>query len=358
MQMALTLAGRGRTRPNPMVGAVIVKDGQVVGRGFHARAGEPHAEVVALDEAGEQARGATLYVTLEPCAHHGRTPPCVEAVVRAGLQRVVAAMEDPNPQVNGQGFECLRKVGIEVEVGCLRTSARRLNEYHVVYHEQQRPFVTLKWAMSLCGRCSLDNGQSRWISNTQSREHGHRLRAQHDAVMVGIGTVLNDDPMLNVRLPGYDGPQPIKVVIDGDLSIPTRARLLRERGGAEVLLFTTPHARPSMIEHFEREGRTVIVLPSRRRILDLGEVLGELARRGVMSMLVEGGPQIHTYLLQHGLADKIVSFVAPKIMGGARLRSPVENLGFVSMDDVAALDRVQWHTFGEDLCIEGYLHEI
>jgi len=360
MQLALTLAarGKGRTSPNPMVGAVVVNNGDVVGRGFHARAGEAHAEVVALREAGERAHKATLYVSLEPCAHVGKTPPCVDAIIEAGIQRVVAAMEDPHEIVKGRGFARLREEGIKVEVGCLEAKARQLNEFFVVYHERKRPFVTIKWAMSICGRTAHDNGQSKWISNRLSREYGHRLRAQHDAVMVGIGTVLADDPMLNVRLPNYTGAQPKRVVVDGDLSIPTRARLLRERGSSEIILFTTPFAKPVMIKHFEKEGCRVIVIPSNRRLIDMRHLLDELARLGVMSVLIEGGRQIHTSLLTQGLADKIVAFVSPKIIGGMQLRAPVEDLGVSGIDSALVLKDVKWQIFGEDLCLEGYLRDI
>ncbi|MCE5228352.1 bifunctional diaminohydroxyphosphoribosylaminopyrimidine deaminase/5-amino-6-(5-phosphoribosylamino)uracil reductase RibD [bacterium] len=360
MQMALTLAarGRGHTSPNPMVGAVVVKDGTVVGRGFHARAGDHHAEVVALREAGELAAGSTLYVTLEPCVHHGKTPPCHRAVIEAGVKRVVAAMADPNPLVGGKGIEALKQAGIHVEVGCLGDQARRLNEFFVTYHELGRPFMSLKWAMSLCGRTAHDSGQSRWISCAESRDHGHRLRALHDAVMVGIGTVLMDDPMLNVRLPGYDGQQPKRIVIDGDLSMPTRARLLRERRKGEVILFTTPFAKPAQIDFFENEGCRVIVIPSKRRIIDLQLVVQELHRLGVMSVLVEGGRQIHTALIQKGLADKVHVFLAPKLIGGCQLRNPVEDLGIGDMDHALMLNDMTIQNIGTDICIEGYLRKI
>ena len=360
MQMALALAarGRGRTSPNPMVGAVIVNNGNVVGRGFHARAGEAHAEINALHEAGEQSSGATIYITLEPCAHVGKTPPCVDALIEAGIERVVAAMQDPHDIVQGRGFDRLRQAGVKVEVGCLEAEARQLNEFFVVYHELRRPFVTIKWAMSICGRTAHDNGGSRWISNRLSREYGHRLRAQHDAVMVGIGTVLSDDPMLNVRLPNYAGPQPKRVVVDGDLSIPTRARLLRERGSSEIIFFTTPFAKPEMLKYFENEGCRVVVIPSRRRLIDMKQLMEELARLGVMSILIEGGRQIHTSLLAMGLVDKVVAFVSPKIIGGSQLRAPVENLGLPDMESVLQLKNIKWQNFGDDLCMEGYLRDI
>ena len=360
MQMALTLAarGRGRTAPNPMVGAVVVKDGNVVGRGFHARAGEARAEPIALQEAGDLSAGATLYVTLEPCVHHGRTPPCANAIVEAGIQRVVAAMEDPNPLMRGKGFEQMQAAGIRVDVGCLRTDARKLNEFFVVFHECERPFVTLKWAMSLCGRTAHDSGDARWISGKLSRQHVHRLRSQHDAILVGIGTVLADDPMLNVRLPGYDGPHPTKIVIDGDLSIPTRARLLHERDGADVILFTTPFAKPEMIEYFEKKGCKVVVIPNRRRLIDMRCMMQEMARMGIQSVFVEGGRQIHTGLVTAGLVDKIVAFLAPKLIGGSMLRSPIEDLGIPKIDEALELRDIQYQHFGDDICLQGYLREI
>jgi diaminohydroxyphosphoribosylaminopyrimidine deaminase/5-amino-6-(5-phosphoribosylamino)uracil reductase len=360
MQMALTLAarGRGRTAPNPMVGALVVHKGGVVGRGFHARAGEAHAEVIALKEAAELANGATMYVTLEPCAHYGKTPPCADAIAEAGIVRVVAAMEDPNPLVRGRGFARLRAAGIQVDIGCLESEARKLNESFVVFHEQRRPFITIKWAMSFCGRTAHDSGQSRWISNDLSRQYGHRLRAQHDAVMVGIGTVLSDDPMLNVRLPGYDGPQPKRIVVDGGLAIPTRARVLRQRGGGEVYLFTTPFAKPKMIEYFEREGHRVVVIEGKRRLIDVGRMMDELARLGVQSVLVEGGRQLHSTLLALGLADKVVGFISPKIIGGSQLRAPVEDLGLPNIQSALHLLDIKWQTFEDDICIEGYLREI
>lgn len=359
MAEALDLARRGawQTSPNPMVGAVIVKEGRIVGRGFHERAGEPHAEIHALREAGESARGATLYCTLEPCCHYGRTPPCADKVVEAGIRRAVVAMEDPNPKVAGQGLARLREAGLEVETGCMRDEARCLNEHFVVFHETGRPFVTVKWAMTLDGRTASDANESRWISSEASRRHVHELRARHDAVMIGIGTVLADDPMLNVRLEGYTGRQPARVVIDGDLSIPRRARLLRERNSGPVILATTTYASPEAKIEFEEDGHSVIVLPSARRLVELEPLLRRLAERGIQSIFVEGGRQIHTTLLAHGLVDKVVAFVAPKILGGTELRSPVEGLGIMTMEQSLQLFRPTWTAFEGDMCVEGYLRE-
>jgi diaminohydroxyphosphoribosylaminopyrimidine deaminase / 5-amino-6-(5-phosphoribosylamino)uracil reductase len=267
-------------------------------------------------------------------------------------------MEDPNPLVHGKGFERLREAGIQVEVGCLQAEARKLNEAFVVFHEQRRPFITIKWAMSFCGRTAHDSGQSRWISNELSRQHGHRLRAQHDAVMVGLGTVLSDDPMLNVRLPGYDGPQPIRIVVDGGLAIPLRARLLRERSGGEVILVASSIAKPARIKYFQEQGHRVIVIPSRRRLIDVRLMMTELALLGIQSVLIEGGRQLHSTLLALGLADKVISFISPKIIGGSQMRSPVEDLGLPNINSALRLRDVKWQTFDDDICIEGYLREI
>lgn len=358
MREALGLAelGRGAVSPNPMVGAVVSREGEVVGRGHHARAGEPHAEVHALREAGERARGATLHCTLEPCAHEGRTPPCVGAILAAGVARVVVAARDPNPVAAG-GVERLREAGVEVVEGVLRGEARRQNEFFFVYHEKRRPFVTLKWAMTLDGRTGTDSNHSRWISGEASRRHVHRLRADHDAILIGIGTVLADDPMLNVRLEGYEGRQPMRIVVDGDLSIPRRARMLRERDAGPVLIATTEHAREEDVRALEGEGVRVVRLPGHRRLVHMGPLMEVLHAERVLSVFCEGGRQLETSLLAARAADKIVAYVSPKIVGGRELRSPVEDLGFATMDEAIVLQRPRWTGFDEDMCLEGYLED-
>ncbi len=356
--LALAKLGRWQTSPNPMVGAVIVKGGKVAGRGYHARAGQLHAERVALDEAGDEARGATLYCNLEPCCHHGRTPPCTKAIIDAGIKRVIVGMVDPNEKVRGKGIEELRAAGIQVVTGCLEGEARYLNEFFIMFHELKRPFVTIKWAMTLDGRTSTDSNDSRWISNEDSRHYVHELRAQHDAILIGIGTVLADDPMLNVRLENFSGRQPTRVVIDGDLSIPRRARMLREHKAGPVILVTTPHAPEAARKALEDDGHRVVVLPNRRRLVNLKDLMDFLAKEKILSVLAEGGRQIHTTLLHKDLADKLVAFVSPKVIGGEHLRSPVEGLGIGLMDQAIVLKHARWKAFGEDLCVEGYLHDV
>ncbi len=359
MREALELASRGRRKvsPNPMVGAVVVRDGEAVGRGYHARYGDAHAEVVAFQEAEDQARGATLYVTLEPCCHHGRTPPCTEAVIASGVRRVVVATLDPSEKVAGKGIAALKAAGIEVDMGCLEDEARRLIEFFLTLHTLGRPFVTVKWAMTLDGRTGTDSNHSRWITNEASRKYVHEIRADHDAVVIGIGTILADDPMLNVRLENYEGNQPKRIIIDGDLSIPRRARVLRTQQAGEVILVTTIHAAENDIKALEEEGHRVVVLPGKRRLIEMKELMAFLARERILSVLAEGGRQIHTAMLRADVVDKIVAFVAPKIIGGSMLRSPVEDLGLSLMDKAIELKQPRWLAFEEDICLEGYVRE-
>lgn len=360
MREALELAARGRgfVSPNPLVGAVVVRDGKAVGRGYHERYGQAHAEVNALREAGDAARGATLYCTLEPCCHHGKTPPCTEAVIASGVTRAVIATCDSSEKVGGKGIEALRGAGIDVEVGLLEQEAKRQNEGFHTFHRLGRPFVTVKWAMTLDGRTGTDSNHSRWITNEASRTYVHEIRADHDAIVIGIGTILADDPMLNVRLEHYEGRQPKRIIIDGDLSIPRRARVLRTKKAGEVILVTTIHAAKDDIAALEDDGHRVMVLPGKRRLVDMKELMTYLARERILSVLAEGGRQIHTAMLRAGMVDKIVAFVAPKIIGGRMLRSPVEDLGLTVMDKAIELKHPRWLAFDEDICLEGYLREL
>lgn len=360
MRLALQLAARarGQTSPNPMVGAVVVKGGQIIGQGFHERAGEPHAEIMALRDARAQAKGATLYTSLEPCCHYGRTPPCTKAVIEAGIKRVVIGALDPSKRVGGKGAAELREAGMDVEIGCLYEESRRLNEFFILYHELNRPFITIKWAMTLDGRTGTDSNNSRWITNEASREHVHRLRAEHDAILIGIGTIVADDPMLNVRLPGYAGRQPKRIILDGDLTIPRRARVLRERGGGEVLIVTTNYAAIEKRRALEEDGHRLVVLEGRRRLIDMKQLTDFLATEEIISVLSEGGRQVQTALIKQGLADKLYAYIAPKVVGGRALRSPVEGLGLVAMDQAITIKRPRWIPFEEDMCLEGYLRDV
>lgn len=313
MRRALALAARGlgRTRPNPAVGAVIVKEGQVVGEGFHRRAGEPHAEVLALEEAGERARGAEMYVVLEPCNHEGKTPPCTEAILAAGISRVVVAVRDPNPQVPGGGIERLAGAGVEVTLGVLAEEAEALLRAYLHWCRTGLPFVVVKLASSLDGRVGLP-GRRVQLSSTASRELVHGLRAELGAVAVGAGTALVDDPLLTVRLPEFDGPQPIRVLVDATGRVPAHLRLFGPE--APTFVVTTEKAAHRMRE-WEEKGARVLVLPASGRGVDLKALLEALGREGLQGLLVEGGPELATSFLEEGLAQEVVLVVAPTVLG-------------------------------------------
>ena len=314
MARALRLAENGlySTTPNPRVACLIVKDGAVVGEGYHRRAGEAHAEIHALRAAGDLARGATAYVTLEPCSHHGRTPPCAEALIDAGVARVVAAMQDPNPQVAGRGLARLAAAGIAVDCGLLESAARELNIGFVARMTRARPWLRMKLAASLDGKSALENGVSQWITGAQARRDGHRWRARACAILTGVGTVRADDPQLNVR--DVDtARQPLKVVVDSRLELPLSARVL---GGGELLVACASDDESRAAALRER-GAQIVRLPSREGRVDLPALLAELARRGVNEVHVEGGSKLNGALLAAGLVDELLIYLAPCLIGDA-----------------------------------------
>ncbi len=347
MRIALELAqkGHGSTSPNPMVGAVIVRDGKIVGSGWHMRAGSDHAEVIALREAGGLARGATLYVTMEPCCHHGKTPPCSDAVIRGGIRRVVAAMTDPNPQVCGRGFEQLRRHDIEIVSGVLEADARRLNETYLTWIVTGRPFVTLKLAITLDGKIAARDGSSKWITGPEARGRVHQLRAWSDAVMVGSGTVLADDPQLTVR--EAEGHDPLRVVLDSRLRIPASARVF---SGPGAILVTSESADPEQVIRLTSRGVEVLRLGDRGRI-PLAGVLEELGRRRITSVLCEGGGTLAGTLIREKLVDKIALFVAPKLLGSGL--DAFGDIGAASIGDALAVRDMETERLGVDLLITG-----
>jgi diaminohydroxyphosphoribosylaminopyrimidine deaminase/5-amino-6-(5-phosphoribosylamino)uracil reductase len=350
MRRALRLAerARGRTAPNPMVGAVVVAAGEIVGEGWHPRAGEPHAEVFALRNAGERARGATLYVTLEPCAHHGRTPPCVDAVLAAGVSHVVAAMRDPNPQVAGGGLRRLTAAGVSTSAGLLEAEARDLNRAWLKAIETGLPWVTLKMAMTLDGKIATRTGDSRWVTGESARRHVHRLRNWNDAVLVGIGTARADDPQLTARVRGARNP--VRVVVDPRAELPAGSHLARTAGEVPTWLAASAEADTTTLE---RSGVTVLRVPHAGGRLDLDAVLRELVRRDVHSVLCEGGAGLAGYLLDAGLVDEAAWFIAPKLAGGAAAPGPVAGAGVERMAEAVPLDKIQVRRFGEDVAVFG-----
>ena len=348
MARALALARRGRftAAPNPKVGAVVVgTGGAVVGEGWHRRAGEPHAEALALARAGAAARGATLYVTLEPCAHFGRTPPCADAVVAAGVARVIASHRDPDPRTAGAGFARLRAAGIAVEIGAGAEEALELNLPYLVWRISGRPSVTLKWAASLDGRIATAAGESRWITGEPARRAGLELREEHDAILVGSGTALADDPRLTRRL-GRAGRPNLRVVLDRRLRLPASARLFDEPG--PVLVYTAAADR-ERVDALAARGAEVVALPR----VEPAAVLAELARRGVQSVLVEGGGTVAAAFVEAGLWDRVAAFVAPRLVGGAAAPAPLAGAGIGRLVEAELLERVRVRRRGPDIEITG-----
>ena len=349
LRLALDLAAQGRfgVAPNPMVGAVIVKDGEVVGQGFHRRPGEPHAEVEAFRDAGDAARGATLYVTLEPCNHHGRTPPCSEAVVKAGIRRVVACHQDPNPQVAGTGFDRLRQAGIEVHQGFLQRQAVALNWRFLTSFIHGRPAVTLKWAMSLDGKIATVDDESQWISGPEGREWGLELREDHDAILVGSGTALADDPRLNRRQNKAFGPN-TRVVMDRRLRLGPEARLFDVPG--PILVYALPDVNPERKQRLGNRGATVVELSS----VAPRSVADDLHQRGIQSLLVEGGAEIHGAFLASRLFDRVAVCCAPKLIGGATAPGPTAGEGIGALAEVPQLESLEAETRGGDVILTGF----
>jgi diaminohydroxyphosphoribosylaminopyrimidine deaminase/5-amino-6-(5-phosphoribosylamino)uracil reductase len=348
MQRCLELARRalGQTAPNPLVGSVVVQKGTIVGEGFHPAAGQPHAEVFALREAGEQAQGATLYVNLEPCNHYGRTPPCSETIVTAGIQRVVVGMVDPDPRVSGGGIARLQQAGIEVTVGIEEADCRKLNEafvHRIVHH---RPFGILKYAMTLDGKIATTTGHSAWVTSPAARAEVHQLRAACDAVIVGGNTVRRDNPLLTSR----QETTPLRVVMSRSLDLPTDAHLW-QTAIAPTLVFTEATAKPDVQKALRQQGVEVIASTS----LTPAGVMAHLYDRDCLSVLWECGGTLAARAIAEGAVQKILAFVAPKIIGGSTALSPVSDLGLTTMTEALLLKQMQWRAIGSDLLIEGYL---
>lgn len=350
--LQLALRGAGHTRPNPMVGAVLVKDGRIIGEGWHKQYGGPHAEVNAFASATEDPEGATLYVSLEPCSHYGKTPPCADLIIRKKVARVVAALEDPNPLVSGRGFRKLRANGIRVTVGVLAEEARHINDVFLTYVTRKRPFVLYKAAMSLDGKIACHTGESQWISSEKSREEVQRLRGILSGIMVGAGTVIADDPRLTCRMEEYENPA--RIIVDGKLRVPVESRIFHEPG--RNIILTTSEASPEKKKALENLGVELIEADSEEPgKVDLKSAMLALGIKGIDGILLEGGPTLAASALEAGIIDAVRFYIAQKIIGGREAPSPFAGTGAAHMNEVVPLTDAVYGTSGEDLWIQAYI---
>lgn len=351
MQRALALAakGLGRTSPNPMVGCVVVAGQEIVGEGFHEYAGGPHAEVNAFrDIPAERRKGLTVYVTLEPCAHHGKTPPCLDFLLKEDLSRVVVAMEDPNPLTRGRSIARLREAGISVDVGCCEAEARRLNEVFIKYITTGRPFVIVKCGMTLDGKIASRTGHSRWITCEAARTRVHEIRSQVDGILVGSRTVMLDDPSLTCRLVNGFAKDPTRIILDAGEYLDSKRRIFQLNSEAPTWVAVSA-------DHDYPEADDVIRLPKGNGGIDMAVLMDELGKRSITSLLIEGGGTTHASAFKAGIVDKVMFFVAPKILGGRDAVSPVEGEGFATIDEAIQLDHMTATPVGQDLLIEAYV---
>ena len=353
MRRALTLAarGKGHTSPNPLVGAVIVKSGKKVSEGYHQKAGSDHAEIVALKKIKGAAKGATMYVTLEPCNHFGKTPPCTQAIVLAGIKKVIIAIRDPNPLVAGKGIAKLKRAGLDVTVGDSQKEAKRLNEPYIKFITKKTPFVTIKAAISLDGKIAAASGNSTWISNKKSRKTAHEMRANADVVMIGVNTLLKDDPRLNVRL-GKTVTHPIRLIVDTHLKTKITANIFRTKGGA-VWIAAGPDAPKKKAEVLRSKGALILRTGLTKNRINLRSLMKELARRGIVNVLLEGGGELLTSAIEQRIADKAAFFVAPILLGGGDRYSIFHGKGVNKVSDGLRLKNVTYTNMDDNVLVEG-----
>jgi len=356
MELAIAMAkmGWGATNPNPLVGAVVVKDDQVISRGYHRGPGEMHAETEALYDLGDEAKGATLYVNLEPCCHYGKTPPCVSIIKEKGVKKVVAAMKDPNPKVNGKGIDALKQMGIEVVVGVLEEEAAKLNEIFIKYISSDRPFVIMKSAMTLDGKIACENGDSFWVSGEEARNEAQYMRRRVSAIMVGLNTVINDNPKLTVRVPREETRNPLRIIVDSMGKTPLDSYIVKTAHEIPTLIATTEHISDAREEAFLKKGVVLIKQPSKGGKVDMGALMRDLHSMEIDSILLEGGSRLNASCLEAGVVDKVMIYVAPKILGGEKALTSVGGTGINAMKDALAVRSMTVRWIGEDLCIEGY----
>lgn len=355
MKLALELAerGKGKVNPNPLVGSIIVKDNKIIGEGYHKCYGKAHAEVNAFENAIENVEGATMYVTLEPCSHYGKTPPCVERIIKEKISKVVIGSLDPNPLVAGRGVKRLREHGIEVEVGVLEEDCKKVNEVFMKYIVSKMPFVVMKWAMSLDGKIATASGDSRWISGEKSRENVHNLRNELSAIMIGVETVIKDDPMLACRT--ENGKNPIRIIVDSKLRIPMDSKIVNSSSEIRTIVATTEEACRHKEEILKSKDIVVIRIEKNNERVDLKELMKILGELGIDSILLEGGGTLNFSALKQGIVDKIQVYIAPKIIGGKEAKTPVEGDGFELIKQCVKIENLIYKKIDEDVYLEGYI---
>ncbi len=355
MQRAIELAkkGIGKVNPNPLVGAVIVKNNQIIGEGYHQCFGEAHAEINAFQSATESVKGATMYVTLEPCSHYGKTPPCAEAIIKHQIAKVFVGMIDPNPLVAKKGIALLQQNGVEVEYGFFEKELQHLNRIFLKYIQQKTPYVVLKTAMTLDGKIATKTGDSRWVTNEKSRTRVHELRNQLMAIMVGVNTIIADNPMLTCRLNQANTKNPIRIVVDSTARIPLNSKILNTPDQAKTIVAVTSKADKEKIAAIENLGNEVIVAATKRRKVDLEDLMLQLGKKGIDSILLEGGASLNNSALRNGVVDEVMAFIAPKIICGATAKTPVGGCGIKKMDDAIQLHNIRIEQFDNDILING-----
>lgn len=359
MKRAVELArkGEGYVNPNPLVGAVLTKDDRIIGEGYHAFFGGDHAEISAFKNAVEDIEGATMYVMLEPCSHFGKTPPCVDSIIKNRIKKVVIGMKDPNPKVAGRGIKKLQNNGIEVVVGVLEEEIKKLNETFIKYITTGLPFCILKTAMTLDGKIATVNGDSKWISNELSRNYVHQLRNRVAAIMVGVGTIITDDPLLTTRLQEGEGSDAIRIVVDTKGRTPLKARVLNSKSKAKTIIATSEVTDRNTICQFREKGADVLIIQQDKGKISIKELMKVLGEKGVDSVLLEGGGTLNYSALEEGVIDKVISFITPKIIGGRDAKTPVEGEGRHTIKQAINLTKPEIKRFNEDIMIEAYLNK-
>ena len=357
MKLALELAqkGRGNVNPNPMVGAVIVKNNKIIGQGYHEEYGKDHAEINAINSTKENLEGSTMYVTLEPCFHYGKTPPCVDKIIECKISKVVIASFDPNPLVSGNSVKKLLAAGIEVMVGVLDEENKKLNEVFMKYIIKKIPFVIMKSAMSLDGKISTSTGESKWISCEKSRQKVHKLRDEVMAILVGVNTIIKDNPKLTCRL--EYGKNPIRIVVDSTLKIPLSTNIITSAKDTRTIIVTTLYAQMSKVKELESKGVEVIVANDKDKRVDLKDMMQKLGALKIDSILLEGGASLNYSAIEEGVVDKVQIYIAPKIIGGVDSKTPVGGNGINSLKDAFKIKNISVETIGEDILVEGYIEE-